>query len=767
MRHESADVGQNSVIDLVNRAACLYNGGLIDEATSEFQAIHSEYPSNVVVRNYLFFCHFHKGNERFQAGDADGSIFHFGKANAFMPGHEQAVRNLLILCKARGKELLEQGETERALSLLELADSLAHDHAVVRNLLFLAHSQRGMELIDVSDYAGAIMHYERAEALLPGNRLVQKALLLLYNQQTTLLCAQGRIEEAQPLLDRTLAIDPDNEAARACLCTYHFLQSVDRIAQQESGAALPHLEQLSILCRTRPFPKREMLLHIYHRATAHYSGQEYDRAAHYFKLILSIRMEDPEIENGVLYNSCIFFSLSTHHLDCFENFVAFSRKTFLGTRTAETDAWMATMCRHAALVMFDYNHYRDCIPFLERVLEISPSDVSVWNRLAAATLAVGDHIDAIRHFRSSVAHGPGQTEVPYRLAQVLSLIKGKEITARFCRHVLKSHPANILVTKELASTAQALPTSTTFNYYPFPRYVADRSVWVPSPGQMARKLRVLCLGPCQGFGISRFLDRMLQLVRAADILYVSTGQPHLCKLYIEKYARHADVIVYRKITSSSASQEEMDAYAVMNAEVRDDALMVSYPAMELWSLWGINFFTDRIDTGRRVKELLRTESNIHEICRAYDAGELDFDFSRRHRDLMAILKFTERYTDVKIHDYINENIRHKILFTFGTHPAKSLYLECVRQVYEKMFEAGIVQKQLSDPDALYEDWPDDIIHPAEFFPIDKYSRDHFGLTWCTDEQVRQASGYYHMLLQMARNFFVTQTQAEHHDSGAD
>ncbi len=759
---DRVDEGHDEVMTVFNDGVQLYEQGRVDEAIFTIKRIYEANPSNHAVKTYLFTCHFQQGFNSFTKADLDGAIGHFESAYAILPDHEQTRLNLTILYNQKGTELYEGGKAHEAAPVFMQALDLVAENPIAKNYLFAYHFGFALKLIEVQDYDGAIEHLEQANSLVAGHEQASRSLGLLYNQKGSSLFGQGKIKEAMHCFERSVAFTPGNTIAANYLFSGHFHLGVDLAGRQDMDGALRHFEAAFAHCPTHKVKRRDLVFHTYQLGTAHFAKKEYDDAIRYFKQAAAVKLDNEEVDGGVLKNIHLFWWISAIQADRQEDYIQFCMEILVNIPVSwENSEWMVTSCREVGAILHNYCGYAEAIPFFLRVLSIHPSDVGAHNSLGICFLACNDYIKGIRHFSLSMKCDPSQTDAPYRVSQILMLMKGPETAEKFCDHVLRKRPGNIIVMKERASIRQFAGAGPNFPYYPFPKYNADQPAWSNIQGggrKLARsreKVRILCFGPCQGFGISRTLEALLKPVADASIFYINTGQLHLSEIMIRKYAKYADVAVFRKLTSSSAPPEEIQAYAALNEELPSDCLKISFPAMENWGLWPINIFSNRVDTSKSVQELLRSGCAINDILQAYDAGDLDFDFSKRFRESMAIMKFTERYTDIKVHDYINEHVKDKILFTYGAHPAKSLYIECVRQIYERMFNENLIGIPLAEDGlSIYESWPDDVIHPAEFFPVDKYSHKHFGFTWCSAESAHGSARYYHMLLQMARNLML-------------
>ena len=768
MPADRQEENSNNATDLFKRGTALYDKGKIVDGIQTVELALDSDPDNDSIINYLFICHFQEGFKLFNQQNLDGAIEHFERANTLLPGHDQTRLNLTILYNQKGTALYESGRLEEAAPIFRQSLEMTPQNPLATTYLFTFNLGKALIYINNNQLDKAMEHFECADSLIPGHEQTKKGLNLIYSHKGMVLFTMGKIDEARAFFMRALAFNPDNELVKNYLFSIYFHLGVKFTSQQDMGEALKCFQSAFTYYSGHDAKNRDISYHAYQLGLDHFGKAEHSDAILYFKQAATIKVNDDDLDTGLIKNIYLHWFMSALNAEQYDDFISFCRKNLLGNPHPYLHArWMAESCREVATLLQNNGTIVDLIPFLQQIVRLFPSDVASHNRLGECLLAIDEPVKSIRHYALSIKCDPSQTEPSYRISQVLLLIKGPAAAAKYCRYVLKKQPNNILVIKGSVSIEQFFKErpALDFPYYPYPRYYVDKPTWIKfgnsnrSRPHSREKIRVLCYGPCQGLGISRFLEPLLKPVVDAKIFYINSGLLHQSELLIRRYAKYADVAVYRKLSSSSASPEEIASYAALQEELTESSVKISFPPMENWGLWPINIFQNRIDTGKSVLELLRSGCAFNEIVRAYNAGELDFDFSKRFRESMAIMKFTERYTDIKVHDYINSNVKEKVLFTYGTHPAKSLYVECVRQIYQMMHTANIVSAPLSaDGLSIYDSWPDDAIHPAEFFPIDKYAHKHFGFTWCSAESISGASRYYHIILQIAQSVVISSMQ---------
>ena len=138
--------------------------------------------------------------------------------------------------------------------------------------------------------------------------------------------------------------------------------------------------------------------------------------------------------------------------------------------------------------------------------------------------------------------------------------------------------------------------------------------------------------------------------------------------------------------------------------------------------------------------------NVDDIITLYDEQSLDFRFEERFNHSMAIAQWKDAATDVKVCEFIRNNIRLRNMFTISNHPKKELILEVIRQIMAIICERGFINAPHFDHGALFGHWPDDQLASPVMWPVDSYSRKHFRFLWLADEHTLNANSYYRMLI---------------------
>ena len=194
----------------------------------------------------------------------------------------------------------------------------------------------------------------------------------------------------------------------------------------------------------------------------------------------------------------------------------------------------------------------------------------------------------------------------------------------------------------------------------------------------------------------------------------------------------ADLVVYQPLSDVhgcfSTNPENPNS---MLKNCKPDAVTISLPRIHNNSLWpifkkyskqSIYYGTDYIKHNQGI--------SIHELLRLYDTGKLNFDFESRYLHNKTISIEKEITTDVKVIDYIDENLRKKQLFLTHDHPTTDIFIHCTRQVCDILdieFPSILVADDniTGLQDSVYQ-------NPSCRYPGSTYANRYFGFEWNTD-----------------------------------
>lgn len=644
---------------------------------------------------------------------------------------------------------------DETLVALEQAFSRTPDHPGLKSHLAYTLAQTGLEHLNGHDFTVAMDRLGRANILFPDNDSIRQNLLVALVRGGEERDRQGRGDEAEIAFERALALAPDHPAVKVVAASHHFRLAVELLLRDDSQAALLRID----------------------RAVA--IASDMAEAVPWLERILSMAVGRPCHDPSLIDRVLVHFRTVAHNLDRIDAFIVFLRSLLFdpdGLAGAELLSFCCTVAARELMRSDGYFHYHygaDAIAFLTHALALSAVNVEAHRYLGMCLTRINDYAGAIEHFQMSQTLNPDQLDPFYSNEAGLGLAwhhSGQADQAAQAYQVLldrfEPYPAaydyvRVEAARLLAWTLQRPSRAGEEFHFRLAHYAADKRGWDrPShdgrSGAGKRTVRVLCFGKCNAQAIVPFLHAALADHADLRIIPVWSEDPCRTRNDIARYTGQSDVVIYQDfailagsgnrtlITNQTALAAEMDRHPHL--------VRLSYPYIENPAFWSIFIRTgDQMPvTGKAVRELLESNSDIDDILRAYDAGELDFGFARRIRDVMSSLRFVERATDIRVHDYIHANMTRKRLFLDPNHPSKEIWGEIARQVCAILVDRNVIPAAPDDLAPLYATWSDEVPYEGVGTPIDRYSQSHFEFDWGPAADSAALTAYYHRMLRFAK-----------------
>jgi len=210
------------------------------------------------------------------------------------------------------------------------------------------------------------------------------------------------------------------------------------------------------------------------------------------------------------------------------------------------------------------------------------------------------------------------------------------------------------------------------------------------------KLNVFIFATCQGGAIAKFLNESQEFRDKYNITDVVRNYQmiHNDEILIDKYytsLRDTDVFIYQPLDDRYGK----NSTNYLKSLLKSTCITISIPYVYNFSLWplvpalngdvtdewcnrdGYNSVTKNIEI---IDDLIKSGLSLNEILLKYDNNQIDFNYDERHDKTMKILKEKDKYTDIKVHDYIKENISKKRLFLYASHPTSYVFIHMTNQI---------------------------------------------------------------------------------------
>jgi polysaccharide biosynthesis acetyltransferase WcbI-like protein len=146
----------------------------------------------------------------------------------------------------------------------------------------------------------------------------------------------------------------------------------------------------------------------------------------------------------------------------------------------------------------------------------------------------------------------------------------------------------------------------------------------------------------------------------------------------------------------------------------------SFPYIYNDALWPFAPSGDGLKGGDVLIKLINGGYDMDGIIDAFCHREIDCEFGRRFDISMRILKEKEAHTNIKISDYILENLSIKKLFLTQSHPTAPVLIHCANQILNGLgYSERRPHQQVLFDQAKYQD----------LLPVSPYESAHYGFEY--------------------------------------
>lgn len=199
----------------------------------------------------------------------------------------------------------------------------------------------------------------------------------------------------------------------------------------------------------------------------------------------------------------------------------------------------------------------------------------------------------------------------------------------------------------------------------------------------------LFIGNCHNNGLIKFLSLSDEFRKTYSIKQYANWELIENKKSLPiKDIIEADLFIYQPLPpvhgcySTDPSVENS-----IGTFVKSDCIKISYPYVYCSALWpliqagsGENrwFGNDVID------KLMSNGYNVDQIINMFLNNEIDWEYESRLIQTISILKEKESVTDLKISNFIMENLKKDLLFLIPQHPTSVIFLNLTNQILSKL-----------------------------------------------------------------------------------
>lgn len=189
------------------------------------------------------------------------------------------------------------------------------------------------------------------------------------------------------------------------------------------------------------------------------------------------------------------------------------------------------------------------------------------------------------------------------------------------------------------------------------------------------KLNVVCFGNCQAMQICRYLMVYLDSSKYNVFLFSNYGEAFSSQNTIQAVS-NADYIIYQPLNDTYDDLSE----ANIRTLAKEHAQFVSFPYIYNDGLYSLETDGTKIIGEDIILNLFLNNVYIDDIIAMRARGEIDFRLKEKFQKSLDIMREREKYTDIKLADFIQNNYLEVQLFLSHNHPTNILFDELIRQL---------------------------------------------------------------------------------------
>ncbi|AWV18829.1 hypothetical protein A3862_27505 [Methylobacterium sp. XJLW] len=203
----------------------------------------------------------------------------------------------------------------------------------------------------------------------------------------------------------------------------------------------------------------------------------------------------------------------------------------------------------------------------------------------------------------------------------------------------------------------------------------------------------------------------------------------------------ADIFIYQPLGEGHGIYSTFGESDNILNRLKISAVQISMPYIYNNGLWPMYHEGSAKNTAA-IDAYLSDGATAQDVIKIYDSGDMFFDMKNRMRQSLEMLRDREAGLDIKIADYIEQNMLDRELLFVQNHPTTDLFRVAIEQMIRHIFGEGF-QLPRVDYAALGSNYSD---LPGRY-PIDRYCIEEGGIRY-VDAPEEGAQLYYHGLIYM-------------------
>lgn len=210
--------------------------------------------------------------------------------------------------------------------------------------------------------------------------------------------------------------------------------------------------------------------------------------------------------------------------------------------------------------------------------------------------------------------------------------------------------------------------------------------------------------------------------------------------------RMTDLFIYQPV----AARHGIYATDNLKKYLPPRCVQISFPYLYNDALWPLFEEGEEIKGKEAIVYLIESGLSLKEIADKFCTGQIDFQFERRFRETIAILRSKEAITDIKVADFIVSRLATERLFLTQNHQTSSLYIHCVNQMLTLLNLPNLTFSDRIHPNeaGLPDCWPQS---PYEI----KFYRQQYLCEWQKFHSKKQDSNWHRFYLNTIGKIYLS------------
>lgn len=207
----------------------------------------------------------------------------------------------------------------------------------------------------------------------------------------------------------------------------------------------------------------------------------------------------------------------------------------------------------------------------------------------------------------------------------------------------------------------------------------------------------------------------------------------------------ADIIIYQPIERKNhyfSPLRKLERRVLRRS--RRGATILTMPYIYCGALWPMFEEGNKVVNAEAISCLIDQGATRSDLIEQYTNGNIDFFYARRLERTLSILRQKERGCDIKIADYIENNIHLRPLFLTQNHPTTEVFLRLIQQLLVLIGED--CPGNISKIEAKIQNAPANVLDLPSYWPIDHTSLQHYRFAYRDRPDEGSAAHYQKMII---------------------